>query len=167
MNKLRLLTGLGILVSLIFPEVYATGLKPDPATVLAPNAPAASPSIAGTPKSVGRRHILFRGMIAAVDERARTFTIAGKDHTRVVKITESTVITKTGQPATMKDVVVDLEVRGSYYKLPDESLEARTVKLGPLTDSDKTARGTRRDKPEDQVTSEKEGGTSPSPAVSS
>ncbi len=165
MNKLGLLTGLGILVSLIFPEVYATGLKPDPATVLAPNAPAASPSIAGTPKSVGRA-IPFRGMIASVDERARTFTIAGKDHTRVVKITESTVITKSGQPATMKDVVVDLEVRGSYYKLPDESLEARTVKLGPLTDSDKTARATRRDKSGDQVTSEKEGGKSPSPAVS-
>jgi hypothetical protein len=33
----------------------------------------------------------------------------------------------------MTDLAADEEVRGSYWKKEDGSLEARTVKLGPLT----------------------------------
>ena len=39
----------------------------------------------------------------------------------------------------MKDVVVNEEIRGSYWKMADGTLEAKTVKLGPKTDAEKAA----------------------------
>jgi hypothetical protein len=92
----------------------------------------------------------FKGMIASVDDKAKTFTIAGKDNSRVLKITEKTIITKGGQPATMKEVVANEEVRGSYYKMPDGSMEAKFVKLGPLTEAEKAEREARRAKREER-----------------
>jgi hypothetical protein len=85
------------------------------------------------------RAIPFHGMISAVDAKAKTFTIAGKEHSRVFKITDKTVMTKAGKPATMKDVTANEEVRGSYWKVTDGSMEAKTVKLGPKTDAEKAA----------------------------
>lgn len=78
-------------------------------------------------------------MISAADQAAKTFTLAGKEKTRVFKVTGQTVLTKAGAPATMKDVVANEEVRGSYVKTADGSLEAKTVKLGPVTDAEKAA----------------------------
>lgn len=78
-------------------------------------------------------------MISAVDQKAKTFTIAGKENSRVFKITDKTVMTKAGAPATMKDVVANEEARGSYWKLADGTLEAKSVKLGPKTDAEKAA----------------------------
>jgi len=78
-------------------------------------------------------------MISAVDQRAKTFTIAGKEKSRVFKVTEKTVLSKAGAAATMKDVVANEEARGSYWKMSDGSLEAKTVKLGPKTDAEKAA----------------------------
>jgi hypothetical protein len=92
------------------------------------------------------RAIPFHGMIASVDEQARTFTIAGKQSSRSLKITDTSVITKEGQPATMKDIVANEEVRGSYYRTSDGSLEAKTVKLGPLTEAEKADREARKEK---------------------
>ena len=86
-----------------------------------------------------QRAIPYRGKIASVDSSAKTFTIAGKDKSRTFKITDKTTMTKAGQPATMKDVVADEEVRGSYWKMADGTLEAKTVRLGPLTEAEKTA----------------------------
>src|SRR6476469_7586748 len=103
----------------------------------------------------------FKGMIASVDDTAKTFTIAGKDTSRVLKITDKTIITKGGQPATMKEVVANEEVRGSYYKMPDGSMEAKMVKLGPLSEEEKAKREAKRAKRE-----EKKAGTSPSVSVS-
>jgi hypothetical protein len=76
-------------------------------------------------------------MISAVDQRAKTFTIAGKEHARVFKVTSKTMLSKAGAAATMKDVVVNEEARGSYWKVSDGSLEAKTVKLGPKTEAEK------------------------------
>ncbi len=92
------------------------------------------------------RAVPFRGVIASVDDKARTFTIAGRQTSRSLKITETTVITKAGQPATMKDIVANEEVRGSYYKMSDGSLEAKTVKLGPLTEAEKADKEARKEK---------------------
>ena len=103
----------------------------------------------------------FKGMIAAVDDKAKTFTIAGKENSRVLKITDKTIITKGGQPATMKDVVANEEVRGSCYKMPDGSMEAKIVKLGPLTDAEKAEREARKAKRE-----EKKAAVSPAASVS-
>ena len=85
------------------------------------------------------RAIPFHGMISAIDQKAKTFTIASKEHSRVFKITDKTVMTKAGKPATMKDVVANEEARGSYWKVMDGTLEAKTVKLGPKTDAEKAA----------------------------
>lgn len=76
-------------------------------------------------------------MISAVDQKAKTFTIAGKEKSRVFKVTTRTVLTKAGVPATMKDVVVNEEARGSYWKAADGTLEAKKVKLGPMTEAEK------------------------------
>ena len=103
----------------------------------------------------------FKGMISSVDDKAKTFTIAGKENSRVLKITEKTIITKGGQPATMKEVVANEEVRGSYYKMPDGSMEAKMVKLGPLTEDEKAKREAQRAK-----RGEKKAGISPGVSVS-
>jgi hypothetical protein len=96
------------------------------------------------------RATAFKGMIASVDDIAKTFTIAGKDTSRVLKVTDKTIITKGGQPATMKEVVANEEVRGSYYKMPDGSMEAKMVKLGPLTEEEKAKRDAQRAKREEK-----------------
>src|SRR4051812_46930185 len=98
-----------------------------------------SPAPNTTTDASKARAIPFHGMISAVDNRAKTFTIAGKEHSRVFKVTDKTVMTKAGAPATMKDVVANEEVRGSYWKVMDGTLEAKTVKLGPKTEAEKAA----------------------------
>ncbi len=110
-----------------------------------PSESAEEAEAAGTPSA--RVHAVpFHGVIASFDDKARSFTIAGKENARSFKITETTVITKAGQPATMKDIVANEEVRGSYYKMSDGSLEAKTVKLGPLTEAEKAAKEARKGK---------------------
>jgi hypothetical protein len=117
---------------------------------------AASPTPAASPKSSPRAKatpanqttaadttatkvnaLPFHGTIATVEQAARTFTIAGKEKSRIFKVTETTVITKAGAPATMTDLVANEEVRGNYVKAADGSLETRTVKVGPMTDAEK------------------------------
>jgi hypothetical protein len=110
---------------------------------------AASPATAAAPGGK-LRATPFKGMIAAVDDKAKTFTIAGKQTSHSLKITDKTIITKGGQPATMKDVVANEEVRGSYYKMPDGSMEAKIVKLGPLTEAEKAEKEARRAKREEK-----------------
>lgn len=100
--------------------------------VLANPGAAATKSTAAATTST-ERAIPFHGVVSVGDPGANTFSIAGKEHTRVFKITEKTVITKAGNPATMQDVTANEQVRGSYWKQPDGTLEAKTVKLGPLT----------------------------------
>jgi len=97
--------------------------------------PAASlHATASAAASVGKqaaRPIPFHGMVSAVDQNAKTFTIAGKKTSRVFKVTDKSTITKGRNAATMKDIVQNEEVSGSAWKNPDGSLEAKTVKLGP------------------------------------
>lgn len=77
------------------------------------------------------------------------------------KIVEGTVITKAGAPATMTDIVANEEVRGSYTKAADGSLEAKTVKLGPATDAEKA-----ETKPSKKKSEKTDASTSASPAAS-
>jgi hypothetical protein len=127
-----LVIGLGIAtLAVCTPFAAPAKTKPTPS-------PAAEASPAASPmeKSMAAkkpRSIPFHGKIASVDASAKTFSIAGKEKTRVIKITDETKITKQGAAATMTDLAADEEVRGSYWKKDDGSLEARSVKLGPLT----------------------------------
>jgi hypothetical protein len=102
-----------------------------------------SPSAKPSPHPTVGRALPFHGMISAVDQKAKTFTIAGKEKSRVFKITDKTVLSKAGAAATMKDVVANEEVRGSYWKLADGTLEAKTIKLGPMTEAEKAAHETK------------------------
>jgi hypothetical protein len=113
--------------------------SPSPAPSAAPSSAASTKTAAPAAKNKTERAIPFHGMISAVDQTAKTFTIAGKEKARVFKVTDKTVLTKAGAPATMSDVVASEEVRGSYVKAADGSLEARAIKLGPVTDAEKAA----------------------------
>jgi hypothetical protein len=134
-------------VAVCFPfPIEAAGKTPDASSSGDANA---SPATAAAPGGKVRA-TPFKGIIAAVDDKAKTFTIAGKETSHSLKITDKTIITRGGQPATMKDVVSNEEVRGSYYKMPDGSIEAKIVKLGPLTEAEKAEKEARRVKREEK-----------------
>ena len=127
-NKTYLISGVCV-VSLAFclpltAQTLRTQSSP-PASSAATAAPASSPS------KQAARPIPFHGMVSAVDQDAKTFTIAGKKTSRVFKVTDKSTITKGRNAATMKDIVQNEEVSGSAWKNPDGSLEAKTVKIGP------------------------------------
>jgi hypothetical protein len=151
-NKLHTITACIVALACFAPGAVTAATKKSPSPSPSPMA-SASPKTKATPapKTTSSpaanttndpskaRAIPFHGMISAVDQRAKTFTIAGKEKSRVFKITDKTVITKAGKPATMRDVVANEEARGSYWKVTDGTLEAKTVKLGPKTDAEKAA----------------------------
>ena len=85
-----------------------------------------------SPGTQSPRPIPFHGMVSAVDQKNKTFTISGKEATRVFKVTDKTSIIKGGAAGTMKDIVDNEEVSGAYWKNPDGTLEAKFVKLGPV-----------------------------------
>ncbi|MEO6872146.1 MAG: hypothetical protein ABI233_08000 [Chthoniobacterales bacterium] len=88
----------------------------------------ASPTEGASPAMHGTR---YYGKIASVDSSAKTFTITSKKgKSRVFTMTDTTEITKDGQPATMADVTADQDVRGQYYKQADGKMEAKSVMLG-------------------------------------
>jgi hypothetical protein len=91
---------------------------------------AASPAASSAKQSI--RPAPFHGMISAVDQNAKTFTLSGKKQSRVFKVTDKTSITKAGKPATMTDVTENKEASGSYWRNADGTLEAKTVKLEPI-----------------------------------
>jgi DNA uptake protein ComE-like DNA-binding protein len=90
-------------------------------------------------KDKTERAVPFHGRISAVDQTARTFTLAGKEKARVFKVTDKTLLSRAGASAAMKDIQANDEVRGTYVKATDGSLDARVVKLGPMTDAEKAA----------------------------
>jgi hypothetical protein len=103
--------------------------------------PAASPKAAAEPAT---RPMPFLGKVSAVDQSAKTFTIGGKQGSRVMKVTENTTITKAGAPATMADIIQNEKARGSYLKNADGTLEAKTLKIGPRTEAEKKARKSKK-----------------------
>ena len=90
-----------------------------------------SPASSASPDK-STRPLPFHGMISAVDQDAKTFTIASKKMSRTFKITEKTIITKATAAATMKDIAANQEASGSYWKHGDGTLEAKSVRLGPM-----------------------------------
>ena len=131
-----------------------TKASPSPSPSLRPmTATKVSPTASPSGSAAKLHAITFHGMIVSMDERAKTFTIAGKEKSRSLKITEKTVIMKAGQPATTKDIVANEEVRGTYYKEPDGTMEARIVNLGPLTEAEIAAQEAHRQKRADRKAS--------------
>jgi hypothetical protein len=122
-----------------------------------------SPSDKTTAATTKVRAIPFHGTISTVDQTAKTFTIAGKEKSRVFRMTDTTVITKGGAPATMNDVAANEEVRGNYVKAADGTLEAKTVKLGPLTDAEKAEKKPSKKKKASEDDASSTAAPSPSP----
>jgi hypothetical protein len=96
----------------------------------------ASPAASPAAKPAGRP-LPFHGKISAVDQSAKTFTLGGKEGSRVFKVTDSTTIMKAGSPGTMADIVENEQARGTYLKQADGTLEAKMVKIGPRTEAEK------------------------------
>ena len=101
--------------------------------------PATSPAATAPAAKQATRPLPFHGNISAVDQNAKTFTVGGKQGSRVFKVTENTTITKAGAAATMTDIVENEKARGTYLKNADGTLEAKTVKIGPKTEGEKKA----------------------------
>jgi len=97
----------------------------------------AAPSATASPAQPGRP-MPFHGMVSGVDQKAKAFTIAGKEKPRTFKVTDKTAITKGASAASMKDIAENEEVSGSYWKNPDGTLEAKVVKIGPVTSAEKS-----------------------------
>ena len=89
-------------------------------------------TVSPSPGKQANRPIPFHGMVSAVDQKNKTFTISGKEATRVFKVTDKTSIMKGAASGTMKDIVDNEEESGAYWKNPDGNLEAKFVKLGPM-----------------------------------
>jgi hypothetical protein len=89
----------------------------------------------------------FHGMVSAVDHKAQTFTIAGKEKSRVFKVSDKTVVTKAGRSVPMAEIMEDVEVSGSYWKDAAGSFEAKTVKLGPMSEKKATVGRTEKASP--------------------
>jgi len=129
-NKINL-AGIFCIASLAFSISLSAQMMPRKS-----NPPSASASATASPTASPAkqtaRSIPFHGMISAVDQNAKTFTIAGKKQSRVFKVTDKTSITKAGMTATVQDVTENEEASGSYWKNADGTLEAKTVRLGSV-----------------------------------
>lgn len=138
---------------------FAQATKSSPA---AGSSPAASPAVASTSAAKtspvatspaaspaasaakAPRALPYRGTISAVDQTAKTFTIEGKEKSRVYKISDRTEITKDGNAATMADVTEKEAIRGSYWKQEDGTMEAKTVKLGAKAAPEKSSKKSKK-----------------------
>lgn len=140
-NKLHLVAAFLLAVVCTVPPATSGATRKSPGPAVSPSVTPSpkpnslrktnpSPSPSPSPHPTATRAIGFHGKISAVDQKRKTFTVGS----RVFKVTAKTTMTKAGAPATMKDVVANEEVRGSYWKLPDATLEAKLVKLGPKTE---------------------------------
>jgi len=139
-NKSQLIIGVCI-AALVFCTPLAAQTTPRKSASPSPS-PNASASSVASPGKQNARSIPFHGMVSAVDQSTKTFTIASKTTSRVFKVTDKTAVTKAGNPATKADIVENQEVSGSYRKNADGTLEAKTVKIGPISEKKKESKKT-------------------------
>ena len=125
------LAGILCVASLAFSMPVIAQLMPRKSTPSSAS-PSATASLTPSSAKQAARSIPFHGMISAVDQSAKTFTIAGKKQSRVFKITDKTSITKSGITASMQDITENEEASGSYWKNADGTLEAKMVRLGSV-----------------------------------
>ena len=123
-NKIHLLMGAAVL---ILASCLSISAQTMPKKSSSP-----SPDTTNSPTKQAARPIPFHGMISAVDQKAKTFTISGKEKSRIFKVTDRTTITRARNTATMKDIAENEEVSGSAWQNADGTLEAKMVKLGPM-----------------------------------
>ena len=141
--KITIYTSLACIVLAAFCASAQTLPKPSASAKAATAGPATMPAsqtaatASVSPSGKADRAIPFHGVISKVDAKARSFTLGGKEKSRTFKITDKTVITKNGQPATVKDVSANDDARGSYWTMPDGSMEVKTLKVGAAAEKPK------------------------------
>lgn len=111
-----------------FVALLAAALGAAPTQVFGGDAKKEKPATAE--KKQGR--LPFHGKIAAVDKKAKTFTVGE----RTFQVTSETKLSKGGKPATLDDVAIGEEVGGSFEKADNGKLIAKTVHTGPKADSE-------------------------------
>ena len=134
--------------------------SPSPAAKASPSSTAASSESSPAAAAKPPRPIPFRGTATAIDQSAKTFTIAGKSSSRVFKVTDRTVITKQGESATFADLPDNEPVTGSYWKHEDGTLEAKSLKIGGKTDAEKAKSEAAKAKKKEKKAAEEEEGSS-------
>lgn len=132
--KSKIITGACVAALAFGGPSLAFAKKPAAAPTPAATAPAAPEATAKAPRAIP-----FRGNATAIDKKAKTFTIAGKEKSRVFKVTDKTVVTKMGNPATFADLTENEAVTGSYWKQADGTLEAKSLKIGGKSEAEKAA----------------------------
>ncbi len=124
--------------------------RPKPAPPPRPPRLPPAPIAAASPAAKAPHALPFHGKVGTVDAKAKSFTVPGKEKEQTYKIVSTTVITKAGQPGTIKDVVANEEVRGSFLKSTDGTNEVKTLKVGPLTDAEKAEKEAKKQKREEK-----------------
>jgi hypothetical protein len=138
-NKLSLIVGAGMAIALcLTSSVLAQEKKaasPSPGASASSATAATSPAAdAASSPAKKQKALPFHGIISAVDQTAKTFSIAGKEKTRVFRITDRSAIVRTlhkggDAPGTMTDVAIGQKASGSFWKNADDSLEVKSVRL--------------------------------------
>ena len=98
-----------------------------PITVSAQNTNKSVPSIKAP--DVKGKPTPFHGKVASVDKSAKTVTLDDKNK-RTFQVTSETKIMKNEKPATLDDVTVGEEIRGSYKKNDDQTMSLRSLYIG-------------------------------------
>ena len=151
----------GYAVCLILPVFAALGADDGSRAVSPSVSSKETPSPSPTPSASAANPGLFHGMVSAIDSRAKTFTIAGKQKSRVFKITPKTAITRNGTSATMADISENEEVHGTFLKKIDGTLEAKTITLGSIKHSENATRRAEKSKKDSPAAT-----VTPSPRIS-
>jgi len=143
-NKAYLIGGVCVVTIAFYLPLAAQTMPRTPSSPS--SSPRATASPAASPSKQSTRPVPFHGMILSVDRSTKTFTIAGKKASRAFQLTDKTSITKGGNVVSMQDIVENEEASGSYWKNPDGTFQAKTVKLGPMSAAEKTKEDTKKTK---------------------
>ncbi|MDB6026490.1 MAG: hypothetical protein JWM68_2713 [Verrucomicrobiales bacterium] len=88
------------------------------------------PAASAEGKKAAPKGMPFHGKLSAVDETAKTITVAGKEKDRTFFVTSKTKIIKDNKPATLSDAKVGDEV-GGYAVMVGDKAELGTLRVGP------------------------------------
>ena len=102
---------------------------PAPAAPGAPAAPAAAKAEKTADAAAAGKPFPFVGKVTKVDAAAKSFSLNGSKGDRVFVVDDATKITKDGKPATLADVTVGEDVRGSVVKA-GETQTAKSLMIG-------------------------------------
>lgn len=105
------------------------------------------PAPAITESVVKPKQMPFRGKLKAIDQKASTITLPGREKDRVFHVIKETKIMKAGKPATLKDAMEGEEVGGLAREAADGKLELVSLRIGPKPEpEEKPARRTEPEK---------------------